>query len=110
MFKKLEQESLLENKDKLHPNISFVYVRGTEYFCLQHSEDIPMNRGAMKQHLRGKQHKIDFETGEKINERHSSSNIHNTIRDESFLDLKEKNRFISFTKNCKRHITCKTRT
>ena len=66
MFDELRQQSLQEKKYVVHPYISFVFVYNTKYFCADHPSHDGMNRGAMKQHLRGKAHRIDFDTGRSI--------------------------------------------
>ncbi len=49
-----------------HPKISFVYYYGKEYSCLQHPELARMNRGAIRQHIQGKKHRLNFDTGEPL--------------------------------------------
>ena len=49
-----------------HPKISFVYYYGKEYSCLQHPELARMNRGAIRQHIEGKKHRLNFDTGEPL--------------------------------------------
>lgn len=65
MFNELEQRSLLEKKSVQHPYIPFVYIHGKEYFCLEHPE-LNLNRNRAKQHIEGKKHKYNFDTGEPI--------------------------------------------
>lgn len=66
MFEELERQSLLEKKDIQHPYIPFVYICNKEYFCRMHQELLPLNRGAMRQHVQGKKHRLNFDTGKPI--------------------------------------------
>jgi len=67
MFKQLERRSLLGKKAVQHPNIPFVYIHDKDYFCLEHPElRQHLNRGAMRQHIQGKKHRLDFDTGEPL--------------------------------------------
>ena len=63
MYEELERRSLLEQKAVQHPYIPFVYIKGKEYFCLKHPELVHLYRGQMVQHIRGKKHGLDFDTG-----------------------------------------------
>lgn len=66
MYKKLERQSLLEKKTVQHPYIPFVYIHDKEYFCLEHLELERLNRGSMRQHIQGKKHRLNFDTGESL--------------------------------------------
>jgi len=66
MFEELERCSLLEKKAVQHPYISFVYNKNKEYFCLKHPELVNLNRGSMRQHIQGKQHGLEFDTGKPL--------------------------------------------
>ena len=63
MFKQLERRSLLEKKSIQHLYIPCVYIHDKDYFCLEHLELKPLNRGSMRQHIQGKKHRLDFDTG-----------------------------------------------
>jgi len=67
MLEELKQQSLQENGYVMHPYISFVFFRKGDGFCLKHVKQNGMNVGAMKQHLRGKAHSVDPETGNPLN-------------------------------------------
>ena len=69
------RSNFLKSKLKQHQKISFVYYCDAGFLCVHHLNQTFMNKGALKQHLRGKAHKIDFETGEPI----VSSGIHKEI-------------------------------
>jgi len=66
MFVELKRQSLLEKKTVQHPYIPFVYIKGKEYFCLKHPELERLNRGSMRQHIQGKKHRLNFDTGEPL--------------------------------------------
>ena len=66
MFKQLERQSLLEKKSIQHPYIPCVYIHDKDYFCLEHLELKPLNRGSMRQHIQGKKHRLNFDTGEPL--------------------------------------------
>lgn len=66
MFEVLERRSLLEKKYMLHPYIPYVYIHGKQYFCKEHLELERLNRGSMRQHIQGKKHKLDFDTGKPL--------------------------------------------
>lgn len=67
MFKEIEKQSLKENKWLPHPNIPYVMIHGTKYICTIHPGEKPMNSGSCRQHIEGKAHKTDFESGEPLN-------------------------------------------
>ena len=50
-----------------HPKIPYVYHYGKNIVCIYHLKENPMNKGSMRQHLSGKAHRVDFDTGEPIN-------------------------------------------
>jgi len=64
MSVELKRQSLLEKKTVQHPYIPCVYIHGKDYFCLEHLKLEPLNRGSMRQHIQGKKHRLDFDTGE----------------------------------------------
>lgn len=63
MLEELRQQSLQEIKYVKHPYISFIFFHKENGFCVDHPKPNGMNVGAMKQHLRGKAHGINPETG-----------------------------------------------
>ena len=65
MFKEIEERSILQGEAIQHPTISFVYIFGKQYFCQEHP-NLRMNYGTIKQHIRGSQHRLNFETGESL--------------------------------------------
>jgi len=62
----MQPHDIKEKKLVQHPKISFVYYYGKEYSCLQHPELARMNRGAIRQHIEGKKHRLNFDTGEPL--------------------------------------------
>ena len=62
----MQQHDVKVKKLVQHPKISFVYYYGKEYSCLQHPELARMNRGAIRQHIQGKKHRLNFDTGEPL--------------------------------------------
>jgi len=66
MFSEIQQNYKNEKKLILHPKIPFVHHYGKVYSCLQHPELGRMNRGAIKQHIEGKKHRLNFKTGEPL--------------------------------------------
>jgi len=51
-----------------HPKLPFVYSYGKKQICIEHLKGTGMNKGAMIQHVEGKLHKRNYETGEPIME------------------------------------------
>ena len=66
MLPEIQQHDIIGKKLDQHQKISFVYYHGKEYSCLQHPELEPMNRGAIRQHIEGKKHRLNFDTGESL--------------------------------------------
>jgi len=66
MFAEMQPHDVIVKKLIQHPKISFVYYYGKEYSCLQHPELARMNRGAIRQHIQGKKHRLNFDTGEPL--------------------------------------------
>jgi len=66
MFSEIQQNDKKEKKLVQHPKISFVYHYGKVYSCLQHPELARMNRGSVRQHIEGKKHRLNFDTGEPL--------------------------------------------
>ncbi len=66
MFQEMQPHDVIVKKLIQHPKISFVYFNGKEYSCLHHPELERMNRGAIKQHIQGKKHRLNFDTGEPL--------------------------------------------
>ncbi len=66
MFQEMQPHDVIVKKLIQHPKISFVYYHGKEYSCLQHPELARMNRGAIRQHIQGKKHRLNFDTGEPL--------------------------------------------
>jgi len=66
MFQEMQPHDVKVKKLAQHPKISFVYYYGKEYSCLQHPELARMNRGAIRQHIEGKKHRLNFDTGEPL--------------------------------------------
>jgi len=69
MLEELKQQSLQEEGFVMHPYISYVLFHTGDGFCLEHLNHNGMNVGAMRQHLRGKAHNVDPETGNPLNKR-----------------------------------------
>jgi len=88
MFDELQQKSLQERKYVKHPYISFVFIHNTKYFCTKHPSHDGMNRGAIKQHLRGKAHRLNFDTGNPIN-KVDVSEINQVIMESSNQDSRK---------------------
>jgi len=65
MFKEIEERSRLLGKAIQHPTISFVYIFGKQYHCQEHP-NLRMNSGTIKQHIRGPDHRLNFDTGESL--------------------------------------------
>jgi hypothetical protein len=61
------KSNLLKSKLKQHSKIPFVYYCDAGLLCIHHLNETFMNKGCMKQHLRGKAHRVDIDTGEPIN-------------------------------------------
>jgi len=67
MLEELRKQSLQEEESVMHPYIPYVLFHTGDGFCLEHLNHNGMNVGAMKQHLRGKAHNVDPETGNPLN-------------------------------------------
>jgi len=66
MLPEIQQHDIIGKKLDQHQKISFVRCYGKKYSCLQHPELEPMNRGAIRQHIEGKKHRLNFYTGEPL--------------------------------------------
>jgi len=51
-----------------HPKHPFVYRYGNKEICIEHLNPPGMNKGSMRQHVEGKAHKRNYDTGESIME------------------------------------------
>ena len=65
MLKEIEERNSLQGEPIQHPTIPFVYNCGKQYFCQEHP-NLRMNFGTIKQHIRGPQHRLNFDTGESL--------------------------------------------
>ena len=65
MLEEVEQLSLKQKKWLPHPKVEFVFIHGKNYLCKICDKEIP-NKGAMRQHIESKIHKIDFYTGKSL--------------------------------------------
>jgi len=65
-FEEIRKQSIKENILLYHPSISFVLFRGKKCYCEKHPELVNMNLGAIKQHIEGSDHNLNFETGESL--------------------------------------------
>jgi len=56
-----------------HPIHKFiVYNDDDESFCLTHPNKGPFNEGSLRQHVRGKDHRIDYDTGGPLKTKNNS--------------------------------------
>jgi hypothetical protein len=113
MFQEMQPHDVKVKKLIQHPKISFVYYYGKEYSCLQHPELARMNRGAIRQHIQGKKHRLNFDTGEPLRATENiSANLDEHVKkwpnqettktgldNVSFWDFKEKLEAIFQTKD-----------
>ena len=67
MIDELQQQSSQKKEYVIHPYIPFVIFYNGKNFCAEHPKLKGMNLGAMKQHVQGKAHQLEFETGKPIN-------------------------------------------
>jgi len=49
-----------------HPKLPFVYSYANKQICIDHLKPPGMNKGSMRQHVEGKAHKRNYDTGEPI--------------------------------------------
>ena len=49
-----------------HPKHPFVYSYAKKQICIDHLKPPGMNKGSMRQHVEGKAHKRNYDTGEPI--------------------------------------------
>ncbi len=66
MLPTLYESNLNVRKAVQHPIFPFVYSYRGKLFCIHHFKKDPMNKGAMRQHIQGKLHRLNFDTGEPI--------------------------------------------
>ena len=57
-----------KTKPVQHSKLPFVYSYGRKQICIEHLKGTGMNKGAMRQHVEGKLHKRNYDTGEPIME------------------------------------------
>ena len=48
------------------PKLPFVYRYANKEICMEHPKAPGMNKGAMRQHVEGKAHRRNYDTGESI--------------------------------------------
>jgi len=65
-LEQIEKESLELGNWISHPLHSCVKIYGKDYMCDKHSKIGPLHRGTMRQHIEGREHKLDFFTGEPL--------------------------------------------
>ena len=51
-----------------HPKLPFVYSYAKKQICIDHLNSPGMNKGSMRQHVEGKLHKRNYDTGEPLME------------------------------------------
>lgn len=61
-----KKDNLNEINPIPHPKIPFVYIHNNKLFCIHHLAHNGMNQGSMRQHIEGKNHQLNFDTGEKL--------------------------------------------
>ena len=88
-----------------HPKLPFVYSYGKKQIGIEHLKSTRMNKGAMRQHVEGKLHKRNYDTGEPIMEQEIPKEILAQLelqkkeskaksKPDSFDDLKRKLEFV----------------
>ena len=65
-YEEIRKTSINENITLYHPYIKFVSFHGKKCYCEEHPEMVNMNLGAIKQHIEGSDHNLNFETGEPL--------------------------------------------
>jgi len=65
-LKEIEKRSLEMGNWISHPLLGEVKIYGKDYKCTKHSKIGPLHRGTMRQHIEGKEHKLDFFTGKPL--------------------------------------------
>ena len=75
-YLEIRKKSIKENILLNHPYITFVLFHGKKCYCKEHPEMVNMNLGAIKQHVEGNEHKLNFETGELL----PTSNFENNFK------------------------------
>jgi len=65
-YVEIRKTSINENITLYHPYIKFVFFHGKKCYCEEHPEMRNMNLGAIKQHIEGSDHNLNFETGEPL--------------------------------------------
>lgn len=65
-LKEIEKRSLEIGKWISHPLLDQVKIYGKDYKCTEHPKIGPLHRGTMRQHMEGKEHQLDFYTGQPI--------------------------------------------
>lgn len=65
-YEEIRKKSIKENIRIHHPYILCVVFHGKRCYCEEHKEKRNMNLGAIKQHIGGSDHNLNFETGEPL--------------------------------------------
>ena len=65
-YEEIRKKSIKENIPLYHPYVPFVFFHGKKCYCEKHPEMVNMNLGAIKQHMEGSDHNLNFETGEPL--------------------------------------------
>ena len=92
MLRELTKENFSDSEPVQHPKFPFVYFSGKKYFCQEHP-NLRMNGGTIKQHIRGPQHRLNYETAEPLSKQDDPFvNLPHKQKDfdiESFLNRKK---------------------
>ena len=68
MKKKSKKDNFSDSEPVQHPLFDFVYIQNKKLYCKKHFRPNGMNIGSMRQHIQGKLHGLDYDTGEKLTE------------------------------------------
>ena len=74
-YKEVRKRCIKENIALHHPYVPFVLFDCEKCICEEHPEKVNMNLGAIIGHIKGKDHYLNFVTGEDI-----SKNFHNNTK------------------------------
>jgi len=67
MINELQLQNVLKKKCVIYETIPCVFFYNRKSFCMEHPKLKGMNLGAMRQHIEGKAHQLNFITGKPIN-------------------------------------------
>ena len=106
-YVEIRKTSIKENIPIHHPYITFVLFHGKKCYCKEHPEMVNMNLGAIKQHVEGSDHNLNFKTGELLHtsnfENNSKALAEQSSLNENLTKLSDEYKLKKLMTSCKKN-------